>query len=84
LPKELIPIIPAGELPFDRDEKPTAYGLQRLYGDDQLQDALEGYTLATLKEMAQEVMERNSGTHPANQRTKDAVIDYIVTQLTRK
>src|SRR5262249_40430981 len=54
--KELIPIVPAGELDFDRDEKPSAYGLLRLYGAAQLRDALEGYTLATLKEMAQEVM----------------------------
>src|SRR5689334_21769060 len=36
--KELIPIIPAGEMPFDRDEKPSAYGLQRLYGNAQLRD----------------------------------------------
>jgi hypothetical protein len=80
--KELIPIIPADEQAFDRDEKPSAYGLQRLYGDTQLRDALEGYTLATLKEMAQEVMERNPGTKPTSQRTKVAIINYIVSTLT--
>jgi hypothetical protein len=80
--KELIPIIPADEQAFDRDEKPSAYVLQRVYGNAQLRDALDGYTLVTLKEMAQEVMERNPGTKPASQRTKVAIIDYIVATLT--
>lgn len=80
-PKELIPIVSAGELAYDRDVKPSAYGLQRLYGNAQLRDALDGYTLVTLKEMAQEVMARNPGTKPESQRSKTAVIEYIVVCL---
>ncbi len=80
--KELVPIIPAGELVYDRDEKPSAYKLQRLYGNAQLRDALDGLTLVTLKEMAQEVMARNPGTKPESQRTKAGVIEYIVARLT--
>jgi hypothetical protein len=80
--KELIPVISADEIGFDRDEKTSAYGLQKLYGNAQLRDALDGYTLATLKEMAATVMERNPGTAPSSKRTKAAVIDYIVQCLT--
>jgi hypothetical protein len=80
--KVLIPIVSAGEVVIGRDDQPDAYVLQRLYGDDQLRDALEGYTLATLREMAEVVMQRNPGTTPENKRTKVAVIDYIVACLT--
>ncbi len=80
--KELVPVISADEAGFDRDEKTTAYGLQRLYGNAQLRDALDGYTVVTLKEMADEVMLRNPGTAPVSKRTKAALIDYIVQRLT--
>jgi hypothetical protein len=80
--KELVPIISPDEVGFDRDEKTTAYGLQRLYGNAQLRDALEYYTLATLKEMAEEVTRRNPDTVPSTKRTKVAIIDYIVSCLT--
>lgn len=80
--KELIPIVEAGEIVLDRIDRPDAYILQRLYGNEQLRDALDGYTLASLKEMAAEVTARNPGTRPFSLRTKASIIDYIVARLT--
>lgn len=80
--KLLIPIVEAGELEPGRDDKPDAYRLQRLYGNDQLRDAVERFSLVSLKEMAAEVMTRNPGTRPTSLRSKDSITDYIVAQLT--
>jgi hypothetical protein len=80
--KELTPIIAAGEVTLGRTDTPDAYLLQRVYGNDQLRDALDGYSLATLKAMAAEAMARNEGTRPSNMRSKESVLDYIVLHLT--
>jgi hypothetical protein len=80
--KDLIPVPYVGELTYGPDGELDAYGLQKLYGNLQLRDALDRYTLATLKDLVQLVMERNPPTAPENKRTKAAIIDYIVLQLT--
>jgi hypothetical protein len=82
--KDLVPVTASGNLTYGPDGELDAYGLQTLYGNHQLRDALEGYTLATLKQMAQTVQDRNPGTAPENKRTKAALIDYIVLCLTGK
>src|SRR5690349_11271228 len=82
--KDLVPVTASGNLTYGPDGELDAYGLQTLYGNHQLRDALEGYTLATLKQMAQTVQDRNPGTEPENKRTKAALIDYIVLCLTGK
>jgi hypothetical protein len=82
--KDLVPVTASGNLTYGPDGELDAYGLQTLYGNHQLRDALDGYTLATLKQMAQTVQDRNPGTAPENKRTKAALIDYIVLCLTGK
>jgi hypothetical protein len=82
--KDLVPVDAPGTLSYGPDGDLDAYGLQQLYGNHQLRDALERYTLASLKQMAQTVQDRNPGTAPENKRTKAALIDYIVLCLTGK
>ena len=76
-PKRLVPVTSAGEVNIGRDDKPSAYVLLKLYGASQLHDAVEGYTHATLKDMAAEVMARNPGTKPTSMANKSALVDYI-------
>jgi hypothetical protein len=83
-PKQLIPITSAGEVAIGREDAPDAYVLQKLYGNVQLRDALERYTLSILREMAEKVMKNNPGTKPKSKSKRDDVIDYIVSQLTAK
>lgn len=58
------------------------YYLQRLYGDNQLALALDGYSLAKLKEAAAIVEQRFPGTKPKNRARKDSVTAYIVEKVT--
>lgn len=75
---KLVPIVPPGEIRIDPHAPLDPYILIRLYGGHQLRAALDGYTLASLKEASATTQERNPGTKPTNKGRKDAIIDYIV------
>jgi hypothetical protein len=78
LHSELIPLRSIEGLRFDPHAPVDPYMLQTIYGDAQLRRALEGYSLARLKEAAALVEERNPGTKPTSRARKDTIIDYIV------
>jgi hypothetical protein len=54
------------------------YRLYDIYGADQLADALDEYTLASLKEAVELVQERHPGTKPTNKGQREPIIQYIV------
>ncbi|HLZ21061.1 MAG TPA: hypothetical protein VKQ30_02920, partial [Ktedonobacterales bacterium] len=57
---------------------PNPYALRTLYGDHQLQLALDRYSLTKLKEAVVLVQKQNPGTKPKNMGRKESVLDYIV------
>jgi hypothetical protein len=58
------------------------YFLLDAYGPQQLEQALNLFPVAKLKEAAVMVESRNAGTKPKNRGMKAALISYIVEQLT--
>ena len=80
---KLIPIGHMDESLIDPYGPPNPFGLQQLYGDEQLALALERYAPARLREAVSIVQERYPGTKPKSM-SKAAVIEYIVTTLTAR
>lgn len=78
----LVPIRQGDWRPYDPGEALDPYFLLDLYGDHQLAQALNRYTLVKLKEASAAVEARNPGTKPANRGQKAAIIAYIVEKLT--
>lgn len=78
---KLTPIGDMDESLIDPYGPPNPFGLQQLYGDEQLHLALERYTPARLREAVAIVQERYPGTKPKSM-SKAAIIDYIVKTLT--
>jgi hypothetical protein len=54
------------------------YWLYEVYGADQLADALDEYTVASLKEAVEFVQERHPGTKPTNKGHREPIIEYVV------
>ena len=57
---------------------PDPHFLTQLYGDRQLDRALQDYTLDMLNEAAAKVQQDHPGAKPTSKASKQAVIDYIV------
>jgi hypothetical protein len=74
---ELIPISAVSEDDLNPYGPPNAFVLQRLYGNYQLRQALERYSLTALKDAFPLVQEHYPGTRP-KKITKPGIIDYIV------
>jgi hypothetical protein len=62
---------------------PNPFGLQQLYGDEQLALALDRYAPARLRGAVPIVQERFPGTKPKSM-SKAAIIEYIVKTLTAR
>ncbi len=78
---ELPPLVPIRRIEGYRADPfspPDPLFLTRLYGDHQLDRALQDYTLDFLKLTAANVQAAHPGTKPASMAKKQAVIDYIV------
>lgn len=83
-PKEETVLVPVGTVDpalLDPYAPPNPWALQVLYGDHQLQQALERYSLPKLKEALAPVQERYPGSKPTTL-TKRGIAAYIVDQLT--
>lgn len=80
---QLTPIGDMDESLIDPYGPPNPFGLQQLYGDDQLALALERYAPARLRGAVAIVQERYPGTKPKSM-SKAAIIEYIVTTLTAR
>lgn len=78
---KLTPIGNMDESMIDPYGPPNPFGLQQLYGNDQLQLALERYAPARLRGAVAIVQERYPGTKPKSM-SKAAIIEYIVRMLT--
>jgi hypothetical protein len=78
---KLTPVGDMDESLIDPYGPPDPFGLQQLYGNDQLQLALERYTPARLRGAVAIVQERFPGTRPKST-SQAAVIEYIVRMLT--
>lgn len=76
----LVPIGTVDESLLDPYAPPNPWALQQLYGDRQLAQALNRYSLAKLKEAVALVQERFPGTKP-QRLTKPGITDYIIGQL---
>lgn len=82
--KEEAVLIPVGTVDpalLDPYAPPNPWALQILYGNHQLQQALERYSLAKLKEALPLVQERYPGSKP-KALTKKGIATYIFSQLT--
>ncbi len=78
---ELPPLVPIRRIEGYRADPfspPDPHFLTQLYGDNQLDRALQDYTLEMLKETAANVQAAHPGTKPTSKASKQAVIDYIV------
>jgi hypothetical protein len=78
---ELPPLVPIRRIEGYRADPfspPDPHFLIQLYGDHQLDRALQDYTLDMLKETATNVQTAHPGTKPRSKASKQAVIDYIV------
>lgn len=80
---QLTPIGDMDESLIDPYGPPNPFGLQQLYGDEQLALALERYAPARLQGAVPIVQERYPGTKPRSL-SKAAIIEYIVTTLTAR
>lgn len=54
------------------------YRLYEVYGAEQLADALDEHTLASLQEAMECVQERHPGTKPTNKGRRQTIIEYVV------
>lgn len=79
---QLTPLPGSEDFRFDPYAPLDPYILLRLYGPEQLGDALSAYSLAALREATTSVQARNPTTQPKDRRTKAALIRYIVDCLT--
>lgn len=78
IPAKLVPIIEPGRIGFGPNDAIDPYKLIRLYGKDQLAQALGNYLMSDLKEATEMVMQRNPGTKPKSKTRRDDLINYIV------
>jgi hypothetical protein len=78
---KLTPIGHMDESLIDPYGPPDPFGLQQLYGNQQLALALERYSPARLRGAVAFVQERYPGTKPKTM-SKAAIIEYIVKMLT--
>lgn len=75
---KLVPIVAIDDVRIDPHAPLDPYFLKRLYGDSQLVAALDGYSLAKLKEAAAIVEQKHVGTKPKSKARKADIINYIV------
>jgi hypothetical protein len=80
---QLTPIGDMDESLIDPYGPPNPFGLQQLYGDEQLALALNRYAPARLRGAVPIVQERYPGTKPTSM-SKAAIIEYIVKALTAR
>jgi len=82
--KKKVPVklVPIGTASLGPNDATDPYILRKMFGDAQLRDALDSYTLATLKQFADIVMARNPGTKPTNKSKREDVISYILKYVT--
>ncbi|HEV2236887.1 MAG TPA: hypothetical protein VGR57_09540 [Ktedonobacterales bacterium] len=78
---KLTPLGNMDESMIDPYGPPNPFGLQQLYGNEQLPLALERYAPARLRGAVAIVQERYPGTKPKSM-SKAAIIEYIVKMLT--
>lgn len=80
--KELPPLVPIrrieGAHKLDPFLPPDPAYLVRLYGRNQLERALQDYTVESLKQTAAQVEQQHPGTKPANRGRRDALMAYIL------
>jgi hypothetical protein len=79
---ELVPLPGTEGARFDPFAPLDPYALVKLYGPQQLQAALSGYSNATLRHAVTLVQRRSPKTKPADARKSESLIAYIVQQLT--
>src|SRR5258707_14269330 len=82
---ELPPLVPIRRIEGYRADPfnpPDPRFLTQLYGNQQLDRALQDYTLEMLKETAAKVQREHPGTKPTSMARKQAVTDYIVRYAT--
>jgi len=78
-------LIPIGNI---EDETVSPYGelnpriILKLYGAEQFPTALGEYTLVSLKEAAELIIQQHPGTKPKSKSKKDDVIAYIIQHVT--
>jgi hypothetical protein len=78
---ELPPLVPIRRMEGYRADPfspPSPQFLTQLYGEHQLDRALQDYTLDMLKETSAKIEAAHPGTKPRSKSSKQAVIDYIV------
>jgi hypothetical protein len=79
---ELVPLPGTEGARFDPFAPLDPYALVKLYGPQQLQTALSGYSTSTLRQAVALVQQRYPKTKPADSRKSESLIAYIVQQLT--
>jgi hypothetical protein len=79
---ELVPLPGTEGARFDPFAPLDPYALVKLYGPQQLQTALSGYSATTLRQAVALVQQRYPKTKPADARKSESLIAYIVQQLT--
>lgn len=79
---QLTPLPGSESIRFDPFAPLDPYVLLRIYGPEQLRDALSAYSLSALREATAAVQARNPDTLPIDRRTKATLINYIVDCLT--
>jgi hypothetical protein len=80
---KLIPLPGNEGARFDPFAPLDPYALLRLYGPQQLEAALSGYSISALREAVVLVRQKHPSTKPKDARKIDSLIDYIVQQLTK-
>jgi hypothetical protein len=80
---DLVPLPGTEGARFDPFAPLDPYALVKLYGPQQLQTALSGYSVATLRQAVALVQQRYPQTKPTDARKSESLIAYIVQQLTK-
>jgi hypothetical protein len=80
---ELVPLPGTEGARFDPFAPLDPYALVKLYGPQQLQTALSGYSAATLRQAVALVRQKYPQTRPTDARKPESLIAYIVQQLTK-
>jgi hypothetical protein len=80
---ELLPLPGTEGARFDPFAPLDPYALVKLYGPQQLQNALSGYSAAALRQAVALVRQRYPQTKPKDARKPESLIAYIVQQLTK-
>lgn len=80
---ELVPLPGSEGARFDPFAPLDPYALLRLYGPQQLRDALSGYSMSALRQAVVIVGQKHPGTKPKDGRKADSLIEYVVERLTK-